>query len=169
MKALRALLPFVIIVSAGAAFAADATLPELFKRAKDEFAAANYKASLADFELLDTISARPGLEADRAKLLPVITFYRGANLAALKQTAEAKEAFAAYLDLMPTAAIASPAFPKATVDLFEQARKMVAGRSTTIAKTYASFVVPAGWSLPADAQWTDSPVKHLLTTAQKKE
>jgi hypothetical protein len=75
------------------AIAADPTLPELFKHAKDTFAAGDYKSSLAYFELLDSKSARPGFEADRAKLIPVITFYRGANLSALGRRDEAREAF----------------------------------------------------------------------------
>jgi GWxTD domain-containing protein len=146
-----------------------ATLPELFKRAKDKFAAGDYKGSLADFELLDTTSAQPEFAADRAKLIPVVTFYRGANLAALGRKAEAKDAFIAYLGYAPTAAIASPPYPKATVDLFEQARREARGRSTTMATSYASFVPPAGWKLESDEHWIESPVRYLLTPAQKKE
>ena len=70
-----------------------ATLPELFKQAKDEFSAGNYQKSLADFETLDAESQKPGLEADRAKLAPIILFYRGANLAALGRKDEARAMF----------------------------------------------------------------------------
>jgi GWxTD domain-containing protein len=159
----------VLLLLAGNAFAADPTLPELFKRAKDEFAAGSYQRSLTDFDLLDTNSAKPGFEADRAKLIPVLTFYRGANLAALGRKDDAKEAFISYLGYMPNAAIASPAFPKATVDLFDQARKEAPGRINTISTAYASFIKPPDWSLPADEHWIESPVKYLLTPAQKKE
>src|SRR5438094_289811 len=58
-----------------------ATLPQIFNQAKNEFSVGNYKQSLADFDLLDAESRKPGLEADRAKLAPVILFYRGATLA----------------------------------------------------------------------------------------
>ncbi len=158
-----------LLLFAAISFAADLPLPELFKRAKDEFAAGRYKESLADFELLDTNSARPGFENDRAKLIPVVTFYRGANLAALGRKDDAKAAFAMYLGFAPNASIASPPFPKATVDLFEQARKESRGRSTTMATSYASFAPPAGWTLAADEHWIESPVRYLLTPAQKKE
>jgi GWxTD domain-containing protein len=151
------------------AIAADPTLPELFKHAKDTFAAGDYKSSLAYFELLDSKSARPGFEADRAKLIPVITFYRGANLSALGRRDEAREAFIRYLGYTPNAAIASPPFPKATVDLFEQARKEAAGRSSTVSAAYATFTKPSGWALAVDERWIDSPTKYLLTPAQKKE
>src|SRR5437764_2323566 len=169
MKLFRILSCSSVLLLAGAVVAADLTLPELFKRAKDEFAAGSYQRSLTDFDLLDTISARPGFEADRAKLIPVITFYRGANLAALGRKDDAKEAFITYLAYMPNAAIASPPFPKPTVDLFEQARREAAGRTNTVSTAFAIFIKPADWSLPADEHWIESPVKYLLTPAQKKE
>jgi GWxTD domain-containing protein len=165
----RILTALSLMLFAASLFAADPTLPELFKRAKEKFATADYKGSLADFELLDSSSSRTGFENDRAKLLPVVSFYRGANLAALGRKAEAKEAFATYLALMPTAAIASPPYPKSTVDLFEQARKEAATRSTTMNGNYGAFVIPAGWKLDPDEHWIESPVRYLLTPAQKKE
>jgi GWxTD domain-containing protein len=168
MKPLRSLCVVLALVTCNV-FAADPTLPELFKRAKDEFAAGSYQRSLTDFELLDSNSARPGFEADRAKLIPVVTFYRGANLAALGRKDDAKEAFIAYLGLVPTAAIASPPFPKATVDLFEAARKDATGRSNTIGVAYAAFLTPAGWTLAPDEKWIETPVRYLLTPAQKKD
>ncbi|MGA8809602.1 MAG: GWxTD domain-containing protein, partial [Thermoanaerobaculia bacterium] len=159
----------LLLLVAGNVFAADLSLPDLFKRAKEEFAAGDYKRSLADFDQLDAITNKPGLENDRAKLLPVVTFYRGANLAALGQKNEAKNAFITYLGFMPVAAIASPPFPKTTVDLFEQARKEARGRTTTRSTTYLAFALPAGWTLPADEHWIETPVRYLMTPAQKKE
>jgi GWxTD domain-containing protein len=149
--------------------AADPSLPDLFKRAKEKFAAGDYKGSLADFELLDTNSAKPGFENDRAKLLPVVTFYRGANMAALGRKSEAKDAFIAYLGFVPTASIASPPFPKTTVDLFEQARNEAGTMSQTIAAAYAAFAAPSNWMLASDERWIETPVRYLLTPAQKKE
>jgi GWxTD domain-containing protein len=169
MKRLTFLLCAFLLFVGNSVIAADPTLPELFKRAKDKFSAADYRGSLADFELLDANSARPGFENDRAKLIPVVTFYRGANLAALGRKDEAKEAFISYLTMIPTASIAAPPFPKTTVDLFELARKDAAGRSNTIGTTYLTFTAPAGWTLAADERWTESPVRYLLTPAQKKE
>lgn len=170
MKLFRVLCCTSLLLLPGAvSFAADVSLPDLFKRAKDEFAAGSYQRSLTDFDLLDSTSAKPGFENDRAKLLPVITFYRGANLAALGRKDDAKDAFATYLAFVPTAAIASPPFPKATVDLFEAARKEAAGRSNTIAVAYATFLTPSGWTLAPDEKWIETPVRYLLTPAQKKE
>jgi GWxTD domain-containing protein len=169
MKRPTFLLFTIVLLITTSVIAAEVTLPELFKRAKDKFARGDYQGSFADFELLNATSAKPGFEADRAKLIPVVTFYRGANLAALGRKADAKEAFITYLTYTPGASIASPAFPKATVDLFEQARKEAAGRSNTISAAYSTFLKPVGWSLPADEHWIESPAKYLLTPAQKKE
>jgi GWxTD domain-containing protein len=169
MRRLGVLCCSSLLLFVSAVFAADPALPELFKQAKDKFAAGDYKSSLAYFELLDTESAKPGRENDRAKLIPVVTFYRGANLAALGRKGEAKEAFINYLGYTPTASIASPPFPKATVELFELARKEGAGRSNTIAAAFTTFAIPAGWTLPADETWIETPVRYLLTPAQKKE
>lgn len=169
MKQLRVLCCSSLLLFVGALFAADPTLPELFKRAKDTFAAGDYKSSLAYFDLLDSESAKPGLENDRVKLIPVVTFYRGANLAALGRKGEAKDAFISYLGYAPNASIASPPFPKETVDLFDLARKEAAGRSTTIGAAYTTFAIPASWTLAADETWIETPVRYLLTPAQKKE
>jgi GWxTD domain-containing protein len=169
MKSPRVLFVVALLVSAGLTHAADPTLPDLFRRAKDAFTAGDYRSSLADLDQLDLRSAQPGAENDRAKLLPVMTFYRGANLAALGQKNEAKDAFIMYLGLSPNAAIASPPYPAATVALFEQARKEAHGRSTTMASAYSVFSKPASWTIPPDAQWAESPVRYLLTSAQKKE
>jgi len=169
MKPLRVVFVGVLLAfSAVAAFTADPSLPDLFKRAKERFAAGDYKTSLSDFELLDTNSAQPGYENDRARLLPVVTFYRGANLAAMGRKAEAKDAFVAYLRFVPTAAIASPPFPKSTVDLFEQARNE-AGTLLTIGAAYAAFSVPSNWTFASDEHWIATPVRYLLTPAQKRE
>jgi GWxTD domain-containing protein len=158
-----------LLLVAGSVFAADIALPDLFKRAKEKFAAGDYKSSLADFDQLDAMTNKPGLENDRAKLFPVITFYRGANFAALGQKNEAKNAFVTYLGFMPAAAIASPPFPKTTVDLFEQARKEARGRMTTMSSTYLAFAIPPGWTLATDEHWAETPVRYLLTPVQKKE
>jgi GWxTD domain-containing protein len=169
MNRMRILCCATLLLLTASAFAADPSLPQLFKQAKDKFTAGDYKSSLADLDALDALSAEPGHENDRAKLLPVLTFYRGANLAALGQKDEAREAFASFLTLSPNGAIASPPFPKSTVDLFEDGRKLARGRSTSMATVYSAFTTPAGWTLPPDEHWIESPVRYLVTPAQKKE
>lgn len=169
MNRMRILCCTTLLLFAASVFAADPSLPQMFKQAKDKFTAGDYKSSLADLDALDALSAEPGHENDRAKLLPVLTFYRGANLAALGQKDEAREAFASFLTLTPNGSIASPPFPKSTVELFEDGRKLARGRSATMATVYSAFTTPAGWSLAPDEHWIETPVRYLLTPAQKKE
>ncbi|HXH39548.1 MAG TPA: hypothetical protein VNN08_13035, partial [Thermoanaerobaculia bacterium] len=71
MKHLRILTSAVLLLITCSAIAADPTMPEIFKRGKDRFAAGDFKGSLADFEMLDTMSARPENAAARVKLIPV--------------------------------------------------------------------------------------------------
>jgi GWxTD domain-containing protein len=169
MTRLQTLIVAALLVVTATALAADPPLPELFKRAKDKFASGDYKGSLADFELLDKNSAQKGFENERAKLIPVVTFYRGANLAALGRKNDAKEAFVSYLEITPTAAITSPPFPKATVEVFELAREEAANRSTTVRTAYAAFTPPPDWSMLNDEHWIDTPIRYLLFPAQRKE
>jgi GWxTD domain-containing protein len=159
---------FIVLFSA-TLFAAEPTLPDLFKKAKDEFAGGDYTHSLTDFEQLDTMSLRPGMERDRAKLASVITFYRAANLASLGRLDDAKEQFINFLALMPNASIATPPYSAKVVDAFQKAKKEMEGKSASLAVAYAQFVPPAGWTLAADEHWTESPVRFLLTPAQKAE
>ena len=154
------------------ALAADPTIPELFRRAKDEFSAGNFKASMADLDRLDAASKRPGNENERVKLVPVLTFYRGANLAAMGERDQATEMFISYLGFVPNASIASPPFPREVVTMFIAAqtrvRKDAKGKSTGLASSFVTFVPAGGAALPADEHWTDSPVRYLLTAADKK-
>lgn len=159
----------LMLMLSSSAFAAEPTLPELFNRAKGEFASGDHKTSLASFEQLDRNSSAPGLENDRTKLVPVITFYRAANLAALGRKDEARDMFLTYLGYMPAAAITSPPYSKQIVAAFEAARKESNSKAATLMVAYERFTVPAGWTLPADAAWSSTPVRYLLTPSQKKE
>ncbi len=146
-----------------------ATLPELFKQVKEELARGDYKQSLADVDLFDAESRKSGLEAERAKLVPVILFYRGANLAALGRRDEAKEAFTSYLSFMPSASIATPPFGKEVVEVFDAARAEAARKNNGMEAAFARFVLPAGWMLPGDAAWAEPPVRYILTAQQKTQ
>lgn len=155
------------LLTAAASFAQE-SLPDVFNRMKSEFGAGDYSKSLADVETLDALTRKAGFEKDRAKLNGPITFYRAANLAALGRRDDAREEFINFLALSPNAAITSPPFPKPVAQAFQQAQKIMAGRNNTLAVTYASFTVPAGWKLRADSTWALSPVRYLLSNEEKK-
>ncbi len=106
--------------------AAAATLPELFMKAKEQFKAGNYKEALSTVETLDAESAKPGLEAERRKILPGLLFYKGASLAALGRKDEAVEAFGAFLELQPNASLDPALYPPKVIAAFDAARKAAA-------------------------------------------
>jgi GWxTD domain-containing protein len=151
------------------AIAAEPTVPELFKRVKDEFSSGNFKASLADLDQLDAVSMRPGYEKERMKLVPALAFYRGANLASMGERDAGKEAFISYLGLVPNASIASPPFSRDVVATFALAQKDLRGRPSSLTTAFATFVPGGGVLLPADVLWADSPVRYLLSNAQKRD
>src|SRR5712691_8027170 len=100
-----------------------ATLPELFQKAKNEFRLGSYAAALATLETLERESAQPGLEAQRAALLPGLLFYRGASLAALGRQNEAHRAFVQFLSHQPNTRLDPAFYPKSVIAALESARE----------------------------------------------
>src|SRR5215471_14322720 len=94
-----------ILLAAVLALSADASLPELFQKAKQEFKLGNYQQALSTLQTLDTASAQPGQEAERQKMRPAVLFYEGASLAALGRSEEAEKAFEDFLELSPNASL----------------------------------------------------------------
>ena len=169
MKRATAILPaLAIVLFAASANAAD-SLADIFNRVKSEFSQGDYKRALDDVNALDIASQKPGMERERAKLLPPISFYRAASLAALGRADDAREEFVTFLLCSPNTSITSPPFPKQVVDAFTKAQKEAAGRNNGLALKYLAFTIPAGWTMPADAQWADSPVRYLLSSDEKKQ
>ena len=69
---------------------AASTPPELFQRAKTQFRLRSYAAALTTLDQLSRDSQDPGNAAYRTALGPSLAFYRGACLAALGRTEEAR-------------------------------------------------------------------------------
>ena len=114
--ALPGLLPVLFLAAATAATArqepaAQPSVPELFQKGKTAFKLGGYRESLETFDRLDGLS-QSASQADRVKLEPAIAFYRGANLAMLGETQQARAEFEKYLALVPGAHLDPGAFPK---------------------------------------------------------
>jgi GWxTD domain-containing protein len=156
---------------------AAAALPELFQKAKEQFKLGNYKESLAAVEALDTESAKPGLEAERARLLPGLLFYKGADLAALGRADEAQKAFEGFLASQPNATIDPALYPPKVYAAFEKARESGAPTPKTqpdatgvISTAYRAFHAPD--SKPAEEageDWAAGPAKWLMTAAERED
>src|SRR5437870_5862619 len=121
-----------------------ATLPELFQKAKNEFRLGSYTATLATLDRLEKESVQPGLEAQRAALLPGLLFYRGASQAALGRQNEARQAFEQFLSYQPNTRLDPGFYPKSVIAALESARDSLGreGRlaeSATLAEAYRTF------------------------------
>lgn len=155
------------------------TLPTLFQKAKEQFRLRSYAAALSTLDRLAAESSKPGLEAQRSALLPGLSFYRGASLAALGREAEAETEFAVYLTFQPNAVLDPALYPRSVIAALEKARTEVQqGRgerseevaSASIATSYRDFARPAaGAEPPLGEEWAEGPAGVLLTLQEKRD
>jgi tetratricopeptide (TPR) repeat protein len=154
-----------------------ASLPDLFRKCKEQFQLGAYTDALQTLAALDKTSQEPGMERDRAALLPGLLFYRGASLAALGRTGEAEQAFEEYLALQPNAELDPGRYPRTVLAAFENAKKAVVSRGAgdrsgdaSLAARYASFPPPDPLEVEKPEEgWAEGPVRFLLTTKEKDE
>ena len=152
-----------------------ATLPELFQKAKSEFRLGSYAAALATLETLEKESAQPGLEVERAALLPGLLFYRGASEAALGRQNEARQAFEQFLSHQPDAQLDPASYPKSVIAALESARESLrrevrSAEGPTLAEAFRAFPRPdAGGAEKPGEDWAEGPVRHLLSTGQRRD
>lgn len=163
---------------ATSASAQTSSLVELFQKGKAEFKIAAYDSSLKTFEKLDELSQKGGLEKERVRLAPAISFYLAANLAALGRKEDAQMKFEEYLSDFPRADLDPSAFPKAVVEVFQKARDNVStsrpparavGRDEGIRASYARFQPATGYWTASNERWADGPVRYLMTKSEKAE
>ncbi len=155
---------------------AEASLPDLFQKAKQEFKFGSYEQALATLTSLDQESSRQGFEKQRAVLLPGLLFYRAASLAGLNRDKEAVAGFKAFLVLKPDATLDPAFYPKSVIAALEEARREIAKAQLlpspvepgAIAAAYRAFVPPAGGLGSADENWSAGPVRWLLTASEKR-
>src|SRR6266496_2826451 len=154
---------------------AEASLPDLFQKAKQEFKLGSYEEALATLKALDQESSKRGFEKQRSLLLPGLLFYRAASLAGLGRQQKAVASFEAFLVLKPDAALDPAQYSKPVIAALEEARKEIAKHqspaspieSGTIASAYKAFVPPAGTGdESASENWSQGPVRWLLTASE---
>jgi GWxTD domain-containing protein len=157
------------------ALAPAATLPELFRKAKDEIKLGSYDSALTTLQELETASQQPGLEKDRAALAPSLAFYKGVCHAALGKNEEARGEFAEYLAATPNATLDPALYPKKVVAVFEETRKaVVSGKgpeteSVGMTAAYRSFKPDPSQRPPENEGWADGPARFLLTASEADE
>lgn len=150
-----------------------ATLPEQFQKAKEEFKFGSYAASLATLEKLEKESSAPGLENLRTALRPGLVFYKGANLAALGRTDEARAEFQEFLAYQPTAQLDPALYPKTVIAVFESARtarrEERPAEGPILADAYKTFPRPEAHAAESVDGWEQGPVRQLLSPEQARD
>lgn len=153
-----------------------AARPDLFQKAKEQFRLGAYARSLETLDQLEAEMSKDVPEGERAAMAPALLFYRGANLAMLKRSAEARSAFEAYLGYQPNAQLDPAVYPKPVVEALETARRAAASRGSepaeagSIAASYRAFSStkrePPDDSSPS---WAEGPVHYLLAPAERRD
>src|SRR5262249_40949351 len=119
---------------------------------------------------------KPENEHYRASLQPAIAFYRGASLAALGRTEEARPEFEIFLAFEPNASLDPSLYPKAVIATLEETRNAVVQKrqapedTGAMATSYRAFRNdnPSRADDPGP-EWADGPVRVLLTADQKRD
>jgi GWxTD domain-containing protein len=174
---MRRRLPISLFCLSLALSAAAATLPELFMKAKEQFKLGNYKEALITIETLDAESGKPGLEAERQKILPGLLFYKAASLAALGHGEEAEQVFESFLARQPNAALDPAMYPPKVIAAFENARKSTSvppraepAPGGTLAAAFGAFHLPESKPLEeAGDEWALGPAKYILTASERQD
>jgi len=168
MKKLLPIAVLALFASAGVCIAQ--SIPELFAKAKEQVKAGSWKDALATLDALDAESKKPGNENVRGQLEAPLAFYRGVCEANAGDGDKASEQFRTFLKLQPNAAIDATMYGKKTAAAFEKAQKDLAERPPSLAEAYKDFRPrPDRVGEPVDERWGDSPIRWILTDAQKSE
>ena len=149
-------------------------LIELFAKAKAQFRGGGYADSLATLEKVDAAMRAPGFESAREKTAPAIAFYRGANLAALGRTEEAKKEFRVYLETAPATKLDPAMYPRSVLEAFEAVRAELRPRdgvaptgTSAIADAYAAFRASPAPLAEVNEAWGEGAVRFLMTPEEK--
>ena len=154
------------------------TLPNILQNAKDQFRLGAYVQALETLDALEQESLKEGHEADRAKLTPVIAFYRGAANASLGRGREAREQFEIFLAFQPDVVLDPAVYSKKIVAAMEEARRSLRARGeepappggNTLLLAYSSFRPPAVRSEDnLGEDWAEGPVRFLLTANERRQ
>jgi len=173
---MRRMLTLLIAAALSAPVLSAATLPELYQKAKEQFRLRSYAAALATIDQVRAGCQKPENEPYRASLQPAIAFYRGASLAALGRTDEARPEFEVFLAFEPNASLDPSLYPKAVITTLEETRKTVRQKRQTpedtgaMATSYRAFRNdnPSHADDPGP-EWAEGPVHVLLTPDQRRD
>ena len=173
---------FVLFVLSAGPLLGDSP-PDLFAKAKEQFKLAAYPAALETLQKLEEETLKADYQRERAALLPALHFYRGASYAALGRLPEAREQFEIFLTYQPNASLDPAVYPKKVIESLEEARLYLAKKeageqseataafpANSLAQSYTAYqVAMQPEETNPDENWSNGPVRFLLTPEQQRE
>jgi GWxTD domain-containing protein len=172
----RPTLFFLLVLVAGSLTAA--TPAELFQKAKTQFKLGAYTDSLKTLDELDRQGRLPENEKYSESMRPSVAFYRGANLAMLGRSAEARTSFQVFLAYRPDSVLDPASYPKEVVRALDESRTQPAAKPPKRTLTERHSIAVAYKQAPhADERveellgedWAEGPVRYLMTAEERRE
>ena len=149
--------------------AAGPSLPELFRKSKEQFRLADYTKTLSTLDQLERLAALPENAKYRDGLRPALAFYRGAALAALDRPAEAREQCQIYLALHRPVVLDPATYPLKVNTVMLEAQAAVASSNPKGSGPVFDAEAPPYRPQPSEAgeDWARGPVAALLTPEER--
>ena len=159
MKSLQPLCAALLLFITCSAFAADPTLPELFKRAKDKFAARRLQRLARRLRAARRQQRQAGIRS-RSRQADSGGHVLSRREPRRARPQERREGSVHHLprlraDCRDRVAAVSDRRPSISSNGAQRSGRPFERPSRT---AYARSLTPAGWSLPADEHWIESPV-----------
>jgi len=149
--------------------AAGPSLPELFRKSKEQFRLADYTKTLSTLDQIERLASLPENAKYRDELRPALAFYRGAALAALDHPAEAREQFEIYLALHRPVVLDPATYPRKVITAMLEAQGAVGSGNSKASRPVFDADAPPFRPQPAEAgeDWARGPVAALLSPSEK--
>ena len=157
--------------------AAEDPLLQTFLEVKAAYRAKRWADAEVALRHLLELAAAPEREPELPKILPAYHFYAAAVAWELKDEERAREELARYFEFQPDATIDPGLYPKSYCAFFD-AQRTAAARVAPPAPPAAaglsnfSTIAADASTVPlysGSTKWPETPVKHLLTEAQKRD
>ncbi|HEY6146111.1 MAG TPA: hypothetical protein VIZ69_00375, partial [Thermoanaerobaculia bacterium] len=165
----RFLLPTLFLSAAAVSLAAGASLPELFRKSKEQFRLADYSRTLSTLDQIERLASLPENAKYRDELRPALAFYRGAALAALDRPVEAREQFEIYLALHRPVVLDPATYPRKVIAAMLEAQAAVASDGKKLPRPVFDAEAPPYRPQLSEAgeEWARGPVAALLSAEER--
>jgi GWxTD domain-containing protein len=171
----RPILVFLLVLVAASLTAT--TPAELFQKVKTQFRLGAYTDSLKTLDELDRQGRLPENEKYAESMRPSVAFYRGACLAMLGRSTEARPFFQVFLAYRPESVLDPASYPKEVIHALEESRTLPAAKPPKRTLTERHSIAVAYKQAPnADERveellgedWAEGPVRYLMTAEERR-